>query len=695
VVWTLQYDDSGMYATRVSSSGQVLDSQQIDIAVPDGLARSNAVAAGDDSGFWVVWEQENSQNETSLYGTAVSTGGVVAAVGGGKLFNTNAGGTDTLPSIVFNGTEFLITWQQVAADTSVLEVWAARLLPDGSVLDPGGFEVTHVSGSNYSEHAMMPSVGIDGDAFVIVWDHRVCCSASDSESLQATFINDDGSVGVTTTVDSSFSGTTPRVAESGPGAYVTWKSTMSGVGLVGRTIDTTGNPGPLQALSPKVVYDESLPNWAITGNPSGALVVWSEAIPQSGVSMMEAYDNRIAPDGAARGYEAISWVANDQERLSAVRVGRNYFVVWTDLRRVIAPMSTYDPVPHNGSPDTEIYGARVAATGSFIKGSMVRISRQPGQQADPQVAWDGRHLLVAWQNRSLEGGATVRIDGKRLDASGRIIDRQPIHLTSKNDLGFGLAASNNRFFVAWGLAIEPGHPIVDRVSVLDDVVSPRIAVHHLRQNGAPMCAWSGRGLVVASADRESESSHGHIEIGRTDTRGRPLGKVARIHSPRGSLASLPEVEATGNGSLVAWISASLSTFRTMVAHVSPSGAVEDSTGLPVSSDYTSPLVGLPVPSILATPRGYIVTWTEGASNSDLAEQGGPGQQSDIYGSVVARRGRAKTPPQSLVASPYIEWNSVLARAGSDATTLFYDRRADGQKYGGVARIFLRRIEFRS
>lgn len=81
--------------------------------------------------------------------------------------------------------------------------------------------------------------------------------------------------------------------------------------------------------------------------------------------------------------------------------GTNYLVVWADAR---------------DSNATDIWGARISATGAILDSDGIRIAAAPGFQADPAVAFDGTQFLVAWVDKkdgteSDIAAATVAVDG--------------------------------------------------------------------------------------------------------------------------------------------------------------------------------------------------------------------------------------------------------------------------------------------
>lgn len=168
VTW-MQLPTSGatvgsIYGTRVSPTGTVVDAAPILISdAPNGS--SSPAVAFDGTNYLVVWLDLRNQTLTTpaqqVYGARVTTGGALldgpAASGGFSI----GGGTNvslSAPSVVFNGTEYLVTWNVLGyANSGAPGVQAARVSASGTLPSgpntaimvsgpPGAAPGTHLAG---------------------------------------------------------------------------------------------------------------------------------------------------------------------------------------------------------------------------------------------------------------------------------------------------------------------------------------------------------------------------------------------------------------------------------------------------------------------------------------------------------------------------------------------------------------------
>src|SRR5262249_37642092 len=69
------------------------------------------------------------------------------------------------PAVTFDGTNYIVAWSDLRnAPFSGADVYAARISPAGSTLDPGGFVVTSAVGDQFS-----PAAASSGTGSLVVW----------------------------------------------------------------------------------------------------------------------------------------------------------------------------------------------------------------------------------------------------------------------------------------------------------------------------------------------------------------------------------------------------------------------------------------------------------------------------------------------------------------------------------------------
>ena len=59
------------------------------------------------------------------------------------LIDTSGLQAESIPSVAFDGTNFLVVWQDNRNDDSTPDIYGARVTPQGTVLDPVGFVISH------------------------------------------------------------------------------------------------------------------------------------------------------------------------------------------------------------------------------------------------------------------------------------------------------------------------------------------------------------------------------------------------------------------------------------------------------------------------------------------------------------------------------------------------------------------------
>lgn len=146
-----------IYATRVSGTGAVLDPA----GLPLSQSANNKLApsvAGNSSTFLTVWD-DNANATPGIYGTLVSQSGLISVPGGFPI--AAATGGEMFPSIAANSNQFLVAFD----DTSVNDIFAARVMNDGTVLDPSGSALQLAFNGSEST----PAAASLGTNYLVAW----------------------------------------------------------------------------------------------------------------------------------------------------------------------------------------------------------------------------------------------------------------------------------------------------------------------------------------------------------------------------------------------------------------------------------------------------------------------------------------------------------------------------------------------
>jgi hypothetical protein len=255
---------------RMSPEGQLLGSI-VDVSLPG--TRSPALAFDGTSYLLVYRNTDPMTGLEQIYGVFISpaTGQVV---GPGAFPITSAPGYQAEPAVAFDGTNYLVVWDQAEWDNQSPGVHAARVTPDGSVLDSDSFPVSNQTG--------IPAVAFDGTNYLVAYQR-----SPDNLNFQlfATRISKEGQLldgspatgGFPISAGASGSAVSVTLTFANSEYWAAWVASPAiGVydGIFGARIGadgmvkSSGSSG--MRLSPKGF--SFFP--AITANPSAGLLVW-------------------------------------------------------------------------------------------------------------------------------------------------------------------------------------------------------------------------------------------------------------------------------------------------------------------------------------------------------------------------------------------------------------------------------------
>ena len=230
VTWqALGGNSINIYAARVSSTGTVLDPAGIPISTAAN-GQLYPAAAFDGTNYFIAWSDYRSGTTLDLYGSRVSPDGTVLDTSGIPI--STAAGDQYLPSMAFDGTNYLVVWATFDG-VGNSTVYGARVSPSGTVLDPDGIPISSPSAS-YS------SVAFDGTNYLVVWQD---VNAGHSD-IHGSRVSPDGTVLDTEAIPiSAGSGDqqSPTVAFNGATYLVAWDDNRSGgLDIYGSRVTPTG-----------------------------------------------------------------------------------------------------------------------------------------------------------------------------------------------------------------------------------------------------------------------------------------------------------------------------------------------------------------------------------------------------------------------------------------------------------------------
>ena len=151
-----------LVATRVSAAGTLIGTPN-EVAPPGS---NSPMLAFDGARFLLVYRSSiNYDNFGPI--SAVFIAPVTGQTVGGVFQVTAGSGYQTRPDVAFDGTNYLVVWEQASFNDQPPGVFAARVNPAGTVLDPTGMLVHPSSLTGY---ARRPAVAFDGSNYLVVWE---------------------------------------------------------------------------------------------------------------------------------------------------------------------------------------------------------------------------------------------------------------------------------------------------------------------------------------------------------------------------------------------------------------------------------------------------------------------------------------------------------------------------------------------
>ncbi len=308
VVW--QDNRSGtedIYGCRVTTSGNVLDGPGIAISTATGRQRFPSVAF-DGTNFLVVWgDERNGVSTDDIYGTLVQPNGNVVSPGGNVIAD-DANWQDN-PSVAFDGTNYLVVWDDYGSGTFNEDIYGVRVNQSGSPVDASSIAISTASNGQYR-----PVVSFDGTNYMVVWFDRRNSNASD---IYGTRVNQSGTILDASGISIiSYTGTQeyPFIVFDGTNYLVGCENFQSETvqNVLGAVVNTSGGISNIYIISPFSIDQYQphpaaangsdtqilivFPDWAddINGNPSNALRIWGKIRLAAGI---EENDNITAKNG--------------------------------------------------------------------------------------------------------------------------------------------------------------------------------------------------------------------------------------------------------------------------------------------------------------------------------------------------------------------------------------------------------------
>jgi hypothetical protein len=704
---------------------------------PGGGRQTEPAVATDGTDFLVVWTDDRNGGSTDLYGTIVSATGLVLNPLGIAI--STAVNQQENPAVAFDGTNYLVVWED-GRRASGVDIYGARVSPTGTVQDPNGLVIANSTAFN--ERMDNPAIAFDGTNYLVAWDQK--SGYTGPTNLYAQRVSKAGTRLTTITISSTIGDqSNPALAFDGTNYLAAWEDSRN-TGVPNIYAARISKAGTVLDPSGLMVGNHTEPQYAptVAFNGTNHLLAWTDR--RNG--HYDIYGARVSPSGSVldpAGRPLIQ-TASDQMGPQLIRQGTEYLMTWYDYRpgnfdiyaaRVSAAGTSLDglgfvvltaPAPQltpvvasNGTrhliawQDNRYYdigGARVDSPNTVLDLGGFTISTAPNSQRTPAMAFDGANYLIVWQDNR---GGTSDIYGVRVSASGTVLDPTGFIISSGwwTEQNPSLAFDGTNYLVVWedsrvsyidiygarvspnGTVLDPnGIRICDRSSFQE---SPRAAFDGTNY----LVVWqSGDNFYNLLGTRISRAGvvldPGFLTISSgTQSRFEPAiafdgtnylvtwsdfrsGQYLDIYGTRVSRAgvaldpnSIPiAVDAEGQSQsalafdgtnyLVTWMDFQGASVNISGRRVSPSGTVLDAAVIPIA-----PGVGAQeTPAVTYNGTDFLVVWQDLRSTTSR----------DIYGGRVTRAGVPRDGDGFAISTGSMnELTPVVASSGGGNSLVVY------------------------
>jgi hypothetical protein len=612
------------------------------VYIPNPENQMSPSVAFDGTNYLVVWDDDRSISNWNIYGARVNQTGEILDPDG--FIISNAPYDQQFSSVAFDGTNYLVVWQDERSNDSY-DIYGARVNQDGTVLDPGGFVI-----SNALYDQIYPRITFDSTNYFVVWQdmRHNDWDIYGARVNEAGVLIDTNGIAITVAPDSQSS---PSVTSSGNNYFVVWHDNRSGavdiygtrVNFSGVVLDTAGI-----AIS-TATHEQGHPS--VTFDGTNYFVVWDDyRIRTRGI-----YGARVTQEGTVLDTSGIciSLAPIDRIRPSVDFDGTNYFVIWQDYR----------------NQNCDIYGARVNQDGFVVDTAGIAISTMTNEQRRPALAFDGTNHFVVWEDFRSEYQWDVY--GAKVDQAGAVLDSNGITVSSSVNRQETPSAAfdGTNYLVVW--ADERGDPeefdiygaLLNQTGVAND--STYIVVIAISTaagwQGNPAVAFDGTNYLVVWADERNG-----IYPDIYGTRVSPTGTVFDTNGIAISTAQneqmFPNIAFDGTNYLVVWEDYRVGGSHIYGARVNQSGGVIDTNGILISSATAN----LPrFPTITFGSTNYLVAWSETHS----------GSSDDIYGKRVNQSGIVlDSNGIAISTAAHYQWLPSVAFDGNNYLVVWHDER---------------------
>ena len=314
-----------IYASRVNTSGSVIDPGGVPISSAENEQYYPAIASNG-TGSFVAWDDYRTSIEWNTLGSRFTTSASVLDPAGILISSTL--NEQHWPAIAFDGTNYLVVWYDTWIGTS--DIYGARVDTSGNVLDPSGIVISAARGDQ-----ALPAVAFDGTNFMVVWEDFRNLTDWDIYGARvdtAGSVLDPSGIPISTASSDQYA---PSLAFDGTNYLVTWADARSSgaeayCDIYGARVSTSGTVLDTKGFA--ISAEMNMQHWpAVAFDGTNYMVVWQDTRDEGDSHI---YATRVTPSAEVLEPQGILVsAAAEEEYLPAIEFdGTNYFAVWEDNR---------------------------------------------------------------------------------------------------------------------------------------------------------------------------------------------------------------------------------------------------------------------------------------------------------------------------------------------------------------------------
>jgi hypothetical protein len=638
-------------------SSETTDNQSVAIG-PSPYPEGHPDIAFNGTNFLVVWQDSrgltnvNGQVGYDVFGALVSSAGALLSQ---PSFPIDLNVYDqTNPRVAYNGTQFLVVFNDNRNFNG--DVFG-QIVTSAGALSGGDFSIAAGLGNQSN-----PDVSALAGNWVVTWQD----DSGATSLVHAVTVSNTGGVNAPVTLDAAGTNeTTPAVACSTRTCAITYTRTGPAGDLdpyaVALSLTTTVT-GPVDLKNPPGNGPDT--GVDIAWNGSHYFVVWQDITHGNyDIAARRFTEALVFPDN---GHFFVTTNSAQQENPAVSYDGTQFVVAWQDDR---LSANSFD-----------ISGARVqdnpTHTVTDVNGFLINYN--VNSQLFPASASGGGRTLVAWQDARYSASLDT-IFGAFVAPSSAI---SPDSLN-----GFAIGTSNTRetqpalafaspyYFLVWADSHRSGGNNYDilgaRVQYTGALIDPAgIGVSvNTGQHVSPEIASNGTNFLAAWQDFRNGATNGDI-YGTLITPGAQVLQPSGIQiSSAAGNQGVPSVAWNGTDFLVAWSDQrNLATTGHDIygTRVDSTGAVLDGAGTGIA--ITTAATNQDSPTVASDGANFLVAWHD---------QSGGASTQDIIGAIVSGGGAVTASNIQIAVAINSQLNPRAAYNGTNYTVVWQDSRAGG------------------